>query len=154
MLAHTDRAHTGATATVGDGEGLMKVEVADVASHVARRRDAHECVHVGAVNVDLGAAAVDDVSGLLDGLVKDAVGGWLGDHGAGHVALGHLRLQVADVDLSVGERLHAADLEAAHGGRREVGAVGRRRDQTDVAVALPSGLLLLADGHEPSLLSV
>ena len=61
-----DRADARAAAAVRDAEGLVQVEVADVAAELARRGHADQRVHVGAVDVDLAAVAVDDGAELLD----------------------------------------------------------------------------------------
>jgi hypothetical protein len=53
---------------VRDAEGLVQVEVADVAAELARRGDADQRVHVGAVDVDPAAVAVHDGAELLDRL--------------------------------------------------------------------------------------
>lgn len=148
MLSDTNWTHARSTAAVGDSKRFVKVQVADVSADVTRRCDAHHCVHVGSVNVDLATAPVHDVRGFDDGFVEYAVSGWLRDHSAGNVALGNLSLQVLDIDFTVGQSLYFLDLEAAHRGSGEISAMGRRRDQADVAVTLSVDFLLLPDGHQ------
>ena len=62
MGGHADGTHARAAAAVGDAEGLVEVEVADVGAEVARPAKAHHGVHVGPVQVDLSALLVDDVA--------------------------------------------------------------------------------------------
>ena len=62
VLGHADRAHAGAAAAVGDAEGLVQVEVADVGPDVAGAGEADLGVHVGPVHVDLPAGVVDDLA--------------------------------------------------------------------------------------------
>ena len=57
---HADGAHARAAAAVGNAEGLVQVQVADVGADVAGPAEADLGVHVGAVHVDLAAVAVDD----------------------------------------------------------------------------------------------
>ena len=66
----------------------------DVAAVVARSTNAHLGVHVGAVQVHLGAAArVNHVADFADVLVEDAKGGGVGDHQTGDLVaeLVHLK---------------------------------------------------------------
>ena len=55
-----DGAHARAAAAVGDAEGLVQVDVADVGADVRRAAQADLGVQVGAVHVHLAAVAVDD----------------------------------------------------------------------------------------------
>lgn len=82
MLAHTDGTHAGASSAVWYCESLVQVEVTDVASHVPRRRDSHQSIHVGTIDVDLASAPVDDVGSLLDSLIENAMRRRLRDHSA------------------------------------------------------------------------
>ena len=58
VLDHAHRADAGAAAAVRDAEGLVQVQVADVAAELARRRQADQRVHVRAVDVDAPAVLV------------------------------------------------------------------------------------------------
>jgi hypothetical protein len=57
---HRHRPDAGATPAVGDAEGLVQVQVADVGPEAARLGHADEGVEVGAVDVHLAAVVVDD----------------------------------------------------------------------------------------------
>lgn len=146
--------HARASPAVRNSEGLVQVEVADITAHLARRREAQHGVHVGTIDVDLTSATVDHVSCLMDGLVEDTVGGWLRDHGAGHVAHAHLHLQILEVDFTLPVCHHFPDLEADHRCGGEVSAVGGGGDETHVAMSLSFGCQLFADGHQAGLFSV
>ena len=100
-----DRADARAAAAVRDAEGLVQVEVADVAAELARRGDADQRVHVGAVDVD--AAAVRggrSRTARSTRALEHAVGRRVGDHHAGQAVgvLLALRLEVGEVDVAVG----------------------------------------------------
>jgi hypothetical protein len=95
-------------------------------------------VHVGAVDVHLAAVVVDDRADFADAFLEHAVGRRVGDHqrGQAFAVLDGLGAQVVDVDVAAGVAGgHHHRMPAMCGGR--VGAVGRRRDQADVAVASP-----------------
>ena len=151
VLGDADRTHARTAAAVGHGEGLVQVEVADVGADVARIGQAHLCVHIGAVHVDLSARVVYGVHDFADAAFEHPVRRGIGHHQAAQlrtVLLG-LDFEVLHVDVAVGVARHGDDLHARHGGRRWVGAVGRCRDQHNVAVALSAALVVGADHHQP-----
>jgi hypothetical protein len=59
VLDHADRADARAAAAVRDAEGLVQVQVRDVAAELARRGQADQRVHVGAVHIDAAAMRLD-----------------------------------------------------------------------------------------------
>ena len=79
---HRHRARPRATAAVGDAEGLVQVEVADVGAERAGPGQADEGVEVGAVDVHLAAGVVHERADLADALLEHAVGRGVGDHRA------------------------------------------------------------------------
>ena len=87
MFRDRDWSHARAAAAVGDAEGFVEVEVADVGTDFARAGEADLGVHVGAVHVNLAAVLVDDVADFLDRFFKDILGFhlyWQGGSGPGH----------------------------------------------------------------------
>ena len=116
----------------------MQVQVAHIAAELARRRDAHQRVHVGAVHVHPPAVLVHERAQLLDLRLEHAVRARVGDHHAGEVGavLLALGLQVGQVDVAVLVAARHDHLHAGHLRARGVGAVGGGGDQADVAVAL------------------
>ena len=99
-LGHRDRTRPRAAAAVGLGEGLVQVEVDDVEAHVARPREPHHRVEVGAVVVERRADPVHDLGDLVDVVVEQAERVRVGQHQAGDVGVG-LRAQVVEVDAAV-----------------------------------------------------
>jgi hypothetical protein len=77
---------------MGDAEGLVEVEVADVSSEPAGPRDADQRVQVGAVDVHLAAVLVHEVADVGDPLLEHAVGGRVGHHQRSQVGRVLLRL--------------------------------------------------------------
>ena len=136
MLRDADRTHAGAAAAVRDAEGLVQVEVADVAAEVAEPGVAQQRVEVGAVDVDLSPGLVHRRGDRDDLVLVDAVRRRVGDHqrGEGVGVRGDLGAEVVQVDVA---ELVGRDHDDAHPGEhrgRGVGAVRRRRDQADIAV--------------------
>mmetsp|Transcript_85085 Transcript_85085/g.241156 ORF Transcript_85085/g.241156 Transcript_85085/m.241156 type:complete len:279 (+) Transcript_85085:905-1741(+) len=156
VLGDTDRADARAAAAVRDAEGLVKVEVAHVGANNARRGHAHLRVHVRAVHVNLAAVIVDKVADVLNALLEHAVRRGVGGHESGKVTrvLLNLRREVVVVDVAVVEGLHGHHLVTGHHGRGRVSAVGRHRDQADVAVALTARLLPRFDRKEAGVLAL
>src|SRR2546425_823425 len=133
MYCDGDRPHSRSTSTVGDAEGFMQVEVADVGAADGGAGEADLRVHVGAVHVDLAAVVVDDFADLLHALFEHAVRARVGDHQAGEVlrVLGGFALEVFDFDAAVGVAGDCDDLEAGDDGAGGIGAVGAGGDKAN-----------------------
>ena len=123
----------------GDAEGLVQVHVADVGADVGRRVSPTWALRL-APSIDLAAVGMNDGADLANVFLEHAVGGRIGDHQGGSFVLVLFRLvpEVGDIDVAVfvasthHDHVHAGHLR---GGR--VGAVGRLRDQADIAMASP-----------------
>ena len=68
---------------VRDAEGLVQVEVRDVAAHVAESAEADQRIEVGAVDVDLAAGVVHGIGDGPDLVLIHPVCGGVGDHERG-----------------------------------------------------------------------
>ena len=136
VRADADRADARAAAAVRDAEGLVQVQVRDVAAEVARLGEADQRVEVGAVDVHLAAGVVHLRADVGDVLLEHAVRRRVGDHEHGQLVavLLDLGAQVVDVDLAVVGGLHDDDLHAGHDGAGGVGAVRGGRDEADGAL--------------------
>ena len=123
---HTDRTDARSATAVGDAEGLVEVEVADVCSEVPRFGDSDERIEVGPVKVHLTAVVMDEGADLCHPLLEHAVRGRVGDHEAGQLVavLGNAGPEVVDVDVAVLVTGDHHDTHARHRGRCCVGAVG------------------------------
>jgi len=143
-------------AAMRDAEGLVQVDVADVGADVGGAAEADLRVQVGAVHVNLAAVGVDDLGDAADARLEHAVRRGVGDHQRGErvvVGLG-LGLEVGEIDVAVvvaGDDDHAV---AGHHRRGGVRAVGRRRDEADVAVSLPAALVKGADDEQSGVLAL
>ena len=123
---HTNRSDAWSTATVGNAERLVQVQVADVAAELARFGGANQGVHVGAVNVDPTPMLVDDLAQLFDIGLKHPVGAGIGDHHCCQPVAELLALlpQFDKIDVAVTVAADHHHLHACHLGTRGVGAVG------------------------------
>ncbi|CEI74776.1 Uncharacterized protein PAE221_00336 [Pseudomonas aeruginosa] len=156
VRAHADRADARAAAAVGDAEGLVQVQVGNVATELARGAQADHGVHVGAVDVHLATAVVDDGADLADRFLEHAVGGRIGDHqrGQAFLVLAGLVAQVLDVDVAARVAGHHHHAHADHAGGSRVGTVGGGRDQTDVALAVAAALVVGTDRQQAGVLAL
>ena len=102
MRLDADRADPGTAAAVRDGEGLVQVQVRNVAAELAWRTDTDHRVHVGPVDVDLAAVLVHQFADLGDVVLEHAVRRRVGNHNRGEVVavLLALRLQIFHVDVA------------------------------------------------------
>ena len=155
VLLHTDGSHAGAATAMRDGEGLVQVHVADVASQVAGTYQAHQGIHVGAVDVHLPAVGVRDVADLPDGVLENTMCGRIGDHDGCQLVTGPLRLrcEVIQVDVPVIRGLHRDHLHARHGRRSRVRAMGGGGDQADAAVIIV-GPVICGDCLQPGIFAL
>ena len=72
MLLHRHRTAARTAAAVRRRERLVQVEVHHVDAEIARPRDAHQRVHVGAIHVNQRAFGVQDLGRLDDVLLEHA----------------------------------------------------------------------------------
>ena len=147
---HGDGSDARPTATVGDAERLVQVEVADVGTEPPRLGDADQRVEVGAVDVDLAAGGVHEVAQLGDRRLEHTVGGRVRHHDRGQTVTGRgqLRPQVVEVDVARIVGRDDRDVEPCHHGAGGVGAVGARRDEADRAVVVASRAVIGADRQQ------
>jgi hypothetical protein len=151
-----DRADARAATAVGNAEGLVQVQVRDVAAELARCAEADHGVHVGAVDVHLAAVVMNDAADFADAFLEHAVGRRVGDHQRGEVfaVLDGLGAQVFDVDVATGIAGGHDHAHAGHVGGGRVGAVGRGRDQADVAAVFATALVVGTNGQQASVLAL
>lgn len=150
-------ANTRATTAVGNTEGLVKVQVANVSTESSRRSKTNLSIHVGTVHVDLTAVLVDKIASLADTRLKDTESAGVCDHEGTKLLLVLLALglKISKIQVtSSSVTLDGDNAHTSHGSGSRVGTVGRDRDQADIA--LRSGLLLveLANGSQTSKLSL
>ena len=153
ILHHAHRADAGAAAAVGDAECFVEIEVAHVPTEGARRGDAHQGIHIGTVDIDAAAVAMDDLAEFADLRLKHAMGAGIGDHHSGEpiAVLRALGPQFVQIDISL--RIAAGDhhFHPRHLGAGRIGAMGGGWDQADGAVALTTGLLPGLDHEQASI---
>src|ERR1700757_3559789 len=80
MRSYADRAHAWAAAAMGNAEGLVQVEMADIGAVIAGPRQADLRVQIGTVEIDLSAIDMNDVADLADVLLEHAMGRGIGNH--------------------------------------------------------------------------
>mmetsp|Transcript_706 Transcript_706/g.1466 ORF Transcript_706/g.1466 Transcript_706/m.1466 type:complete len:291 (+) Transcript_706:555-1427(+) len=148
-----DWAQTGATATMGNAEGLVQVQVAHISADYARRSETQLCIHVGTIHVDLATELVDGVADLLDVVLKESPCGWIRDHEGCQVVLVCLAQLAELTHVHALGILNPLDLHAAHHSTCRVGSVSRLGNDADVPVAFALGFQVLPDDKKTSILA-
>ena len=141
---------------MGNGEGLVQVEVGDVPAQVTGPQQSGQGVEIGAVDVDLSSGLMDQARDLGDLGFEDAVRRGVGQHDRGQAiaVLGQRGLEVLDVDGAVGSggnRFHGQARAGRGGG---IGAVGARGNEAQVAPVLACLLQVVLDGQQPGQLAL
>ena len=127
---HRDRPDARTAAAMGDAEGLVQVEMANIGAETARLAQAHLGIEVGAIEVHLAAVAMHQGADGLDRRFKHPMGGGIGDHQGGQLAgMGAgLGLQVGQINVALVIAGHGHHLQSGHHGTGRVGAVGAGGD--------------------------
>ncbi len=156
VSAHGHRAYPRTTATVGDAEGLVQVEVADVAAEPSGFGQPHEGVEVRSVDIDLSTGRVHLVTYLSDGRLEYPVRGGIGDHQRRELigVARDLGGQVVQVDVPFGQRLNHNHLHPRHHRAGCVGPVCTVRNQADRALVISVGTVISADRQQPGELAL
>ncbi len=104
MRLDANRANTRATTTVRDAEGLVQVQVGNVAAELAGCAQSDHGVHVGAIDIHLATVVVDDRADFADRFLEHAVGRRVGDHDCSQAlaVLDGFGAQVLDIDVATG----------------------------------------------------
>ena len=125
--------------------------MADIRPKIARTGQADLGVHVGAIHVDLTAVGMNDAANFGNLLFKDAVGGGVSDHERGQVGavLFGLGAQIGQVHIAILITLGDHHIHARHDRAGGVGAMRRRGNETDGAMALPLRLVI-GTNHQQS----
>jgi hypothetical protein len=153
----SDRANTRATTTVGNTEGLVEVEMADISANVTGAAETNLGVHVGTVHVDETAMLVDEVADLLDLGLEDTKGGRICNHDASKFirVLDTLGLEILDVQVtSLSVTLDSDDLHTGHSSGGRVGTVSRNRDQANLSLVSRTSLVVGLDTAKTSELTL
>ena len=145
--AHRDGTSAGAPCPVRPGEGLVHVVVHHVDAEIARPGDAQNGVHVGAIEVDERAPAVQHLGHGGDLVVEQAEGVRVGDH-EHRRPLVELGFEIDEIDQPAVIALDADGIKAGDGGARGIGAVGAVGDEHARSLLAP--LLEISGGDQQS----
>ena len=117
------RAASRTAAAVRCREGLVQIHMDHVKAHVARARDAHDRVQIGAVIVAKSACFVDDARDLEDIRVEKSNGVRVGQHQAGGIFADSC-FKCFQIHAALIVRSYAHHLKTCHRRAGGVGSVG------------------------------
>src|SRR5690606_40865047 len=103
-------------AAVRNTESFVQVKVRDIAAEFSWCSDAHQCVHIGTVDIHLAANRMNHVAQLGDTFFKHAVGGGVGHHNAGDLLAVNINFgsQINKVDVAFVVATYNHDFEINH----------------------------------------
>ena len=150
MRLGCDGAHTGTATTVRDAEGLVQVQVGDVAAEVTEACKAGHRVEVGTINVNLTTRSVNCSSDVGYCVLVDTMSRGVSDHesGKGVTVLGDLGTQVIEVYVS---NLVTRDDDNAHAGQHSrccVRTVSAGRNQAHGALSVTVCQVVTTNSHQ------
>ena len=150
MRADCNRAYARAATAVRNAEGLVQIQMRNVAAELPRCRQPDHRVHVGAIHIDLAAMRMHDFTDFTHMRFEHAVRRRIGDHDRGKVSgvpVG-LGFQVGQIDVAIAVASDHYHLHARHLRGCRVGAVRRCRDQADVAMRVTARSVIRADDQQ------
>ena len=155
VLTNSQRANTGAATTVRNGEGLVQVQVRNVAAELTRLSEAHLSVQVCTIQVHLATRLVNQLANLSNLLFKHTVSGGVGNHDAGNLGtvLLDLCLQVININRTISSGCHTGNLQTSQSSRCRVGAVRRQRNQDGIALVVAVSLVEGTDSAQAGVLT-
>ena len=100
MILSTNGANSGTTTTVGNGKGLVQVEMSNISSDFAGTGKTHLCVHVCTVKIHLPAMLVNKIADFLYCIFEHAKCRWIRNHNSRKffAVLSQLSFKVIHVD--------------------------------------------------------
>ena len=127
-----------------DTEGLVQIQVRNIAAELARRTDPDHRIHIGAVDVNLPPVLMNQFAYFGYIVFKYTVGRRIGDHDRSQVIAVLLALgpEVIHIDIA---RFGSADHYHFHAGhlcRGRVGAMRRSRYDTNIAMSFIAALVV------------
>ena len=150
VLGHTDRTYTRTSTSVGDGKGLVQIQMAHVCSDEARTGQSYLSIHVGTVHIHLTSTLVDAMAKIDNVRLEDTVRTRVGNHhGSDFVlvlfGLSHevLHIYVASLVASYRHRI-----VSALDGTGRIGTVGRSRQDNQMAVSLSDAVQIAANSEQ------
>ena len=150
MGCNADRTHSWATTTVGDAEGLVEIQVANVRPIGTRPTEAHLGIEIGAIEIHLATVGMHQVTDAANPRFKHPMGGGIGDH-QGRQSVGMLRHaggEIRLIDVAIFITGHRHHLQAGHDGTGWIGAMGTRGNQANRAMCIPAGEVPGADDQK------
>ena len=151
-----DGTDTRPPATVRDAEGLVQVQVRDIAAEVAVAGESQHGIEVRTVDVDLAARVMHGLADGADLVLVHAVRRGVGDHqrGQGIRMLGDLGSEVIDIHIAKFVTGHHDDTHAGKHCGGGIRAMGALRDQTHSAITVAAGSVIATDGEKPGELAL
>ena len=100
MSSNANRTCSRTASAVRSREGLVKIEMKNVKSHVTRTDHSDKRVHVSSVIIEESAALMDKCCNLLDVLFEESESIRIGHHDAGD-SIVEQRLEILDINKAV-----------------------------------------------------
>ena len=156
MILSTNGANSGTTTTVGNGKGLVQVEMTNISSDFAGTGETHLCIQVGSVHIHLATMFVNKFADFFYCRFKHAECRGIRYHDSCKLfamlvqfSFKVIHVDEAEVGAKNWDNSHAADDR-----RCGVCSVGRSWNKADLSLVIATALVVLANSSKTSELTV
>ena len=149
-----DRTNPRAATTVGNAEGLVQIQMADIGAKGTGAAHPHLGIEVGAIEIHLASVLMHQRADLSNPGFKHPVGGGIGDHqGRQHIGvLLGFGSQVLHIHVAVVITGHSHHAQSSHHRTGGVGAMGTGGNEAHIALGLAAGPMPRPDHQQAGVL--
>ena len=139
-----------------DCKSFMKIEVRNIGAEFSRLCNTNQSVEICAINIDLTARFMDQGTNITDSAFKYSVSTWIGNHERRQICLmlSNLRLDISNAYIAMLIAFDDDNFHASHDSTRGIGAVSTRWNQTDSAILIAAGIVIITNSQQTSELSL
>ncbi len=153
---HGNWANTWTTTAVRNAKGFVQVKVRHIAAKFTGLTQTHHGVEVSSIDVNLTAVRVNQIANLTHVLFEHTVSRGIGNHNRREIiaVLFCLRAKIIHVDFAISVTRSNHNFHTAHLRRSGIGAVGRTRNQTNIAMRIAACGVIAANGQQARILAL
>ena len=156
MRSGNDGTNTRSPTTMRNCKSFMKIKVRNISTEFSRLCNTNQSVEICAINVDLTARFMDQCADITDSTFEYSVSTWIGNHERRQICLmfGNLRLDIGSAYIAMLIAFNDDDFHAGHDSTGSICTVSTRWDETDGAILIAAGIVIITNSQQTSELSL